>query len=213
MASTTVSEHAAQHRRRQRRRQDAEREILDAAERLLRTRLFRELTVDDVMAATTQSRTAFYRHFTDRHRLLIRLMEEVGEELYAMADTWLSGSGDPAAEGREALERLADVYQAHGALLRAASEAAHHDSEVEQVYQRLLDRFVAATAARIERDIAAGRVRVPDARQAATALVWMNERYLAIALGEPGVTDRATALDTLATIWIRALYGSDPAGT
>jgi AcrR family transcriptional regulator len=207
---TTVAERAEQHPRRQRRRQDAEREILAAAERLLRTRPFRELTVDDVMAATTQSRTAFYRHFTDRHRLLIRLLEDVGEQLYAMADTWLSGSGDPAAEGRAALERLADVYQAHGPLLRAASEAAHHDGEVEQVYRRLVERFVVATSARIERDIAAGRIRVPDARQAATALVWMNERYLAIALDESSTTDRATALDTLATIWIRSLYGSDP---
>jgi AcrR family transcriptional regulator len=52
-------------RRRRRRREDSEQEILEAAERLLRERPFRELTVDDLMAATSQSRTAFYRHFTD----------------------------------------------------------------------------------------------------------------------------------------------------
>ena len=36
-------------RRRRRRRQDSEQEILEAAERLLRERPFRELTVDDLI--------------------------------------------------------------------------------------------------------------------------------------------------------------------
>ncbi|HTF58994.1 MAG TPA: helix-turn-helix domain-containing protein, partial [Actinomycetes bacterium] len=64
-------------RRRRRRRKDSEREILEAAERLLRERPFRELTVDDLMAATSQSRTAFYRHFTDRQDLLVHLIRDL----------------------------------------------------------------------------------------------------------------------------------------
>ena len=68
-------------RRRRRRRQDSEQEILEAAGRLLRERPFRELTVDDLMAAASQSRTAFYRHFTDRQDLLIHLVRDLNEEL------------------------------------------------------------------------------------------------------------------------------------
>ena len=64
-------------RRRRRRRQDSEREILEAAGRLLAERPFRELTVDDLMAATSQSRTAFYRHFTDRQDLLVHLIGDL----------------------------------------------------------------------------------------------------------------------------------------
>src|SRR5512132_2100230 len=85
-------------RRRRRRRQDSEQEILEAAGRLLRERPFRELTVDDLMAATSQSRTAFYRHFTDRQDLLVHLIGDLNEELWDMSAGWLRGSGDPLVE-------------------------------------------------------------------------------------------------------------------
>jgi AcrR family transcriptional regulator len=114
MVSSVQAEPARRHRRR---RQDSEQEILEAAARLLRERRFRELTVDDLMAATSQSRTAFYRHFTDRQDLLVHLIGDLNEELWEMSAGWLRGSGDPLAEGRESLERLADVYAAHGPLL------------------------------------------------------------------------------------------------
>src|SRR4029453_15332901 len=134
-------------RRRRRRRQDSEREILEAAERLLRARPFRELTVDDLMAATSQSRTAFYRHFTDRQDLLVHLIRDLNEELWEMSAGWLRGSGDPLAEGRESLERLADVYAAHGPLLRAIAEAASHDADVEAAHRGLVPGFADPTAA------------------------------------------------------------------
>src|SRR5215218_4132514 len=186
-------------RRRRRRRQDSEQEILEAAARLLRARPFRELTVDDLMAATSQSRTAFYRHFTDRQDLLVHLIRDLNEELWEMSAGWLRGSGDPLAEGRESLQRLADVYAAHGPLLRAIAEAASHDADVEAVYRNLVQGFVDATAARIRRDVAA-------------ALVWMTERHLAATFGRVGASDadQAAALETLFTIWMRTLYSPDP---
>src|SRR5215218_183950 len=90
-------------RRRRRRRKDSEQEILEAAERLLRERPFRELTVDDLMAATTQSRTAFYRHFTGRQDLLIRLLSDLNQELWEVSQGWFQGGGDPLVEAKEAL--------------------------------------------------------------------------------------------------------------
>ena len=143
-------------RRRRRRRQDSEQEILEAAGRLLRERPFRELTVDDLMAATSQSRTAFYRHFTDRQDLLVHLIRDLNEELWEMSAGWLRGSGDPLAEGRDALERLADVYAAHGPLLRAIAEAPA-TTPTSRLYRNLVHGFVDATAARIRR-----RRRRPD---------------------------------------------------
>jgi TetR/AcrR family transcriptional regulator, ethionamide resistance regulator len=209
-----MSSPRTQHRRQ--RRQDAEQEILDAAGRLLRAGRFRELTVDDLMAATTQSRTAFYRFFPDRNALVVRLLYVLAEELWSMSAVWLAGSGDPLVEGRQSIERLVDVYQAHGPLLGAIQEAAALDDEVEHVYQDLARRFVDATAARIERDVRAGRaIRLPDVREVATALVWMSERYLAATFARPGPTGpaaRELAVATLFTIWMRTLYGTDVAG-
>jgi AcrR family transcriptional regulator len=202
-------------RRRRRRRQDSEQEILEAAGRLLRARPFRELTVDDLMAATSQSRTAFYRHFTDRQDLLVHLVRDLNGELWEMSAGWLVGGGDPLAEGLAALERLADVYAEHGPLLRAIAEAASHDADVEAVYRNLVQGFVDATAARIRRDAAAGRTSLAHPDQVAAALVWMTERHLAATFGRVGATDadRAAALETLFTIWMRTLYCSDPAGS
>jgi AcrR family transcriptional regulator len=201
-----------QGRRRRRRRQDSEQEILEAAQRLLREPPFRELTVDDLMAATSQSRTAFYRHFTDRQDLLVHLIGDLNEELWEMSASWLGGSGDPLVEGREALGRLADVYAAHGPLLRAIAEAASHDADVEAVYRNLVQGFVDATAARIRRDVAAGRTSLDHPDHVAAALVWMTERHLSATFGRVGASDadQAAALETLFTIWMRTLYSPDP---
>ena len=184
-----------------------------AAGRLLRERPFRELTVDDLMAATSQSRTAFYRHFTDRQDLLVHLVSDLNEELWEMSAGWLRGSGDPLVEGRASLERLADVYAAHGPMLRAIAEAASHDADVEDVYRNLVQGFVDATAARVRRDAAAGRTSLAHPDHVAAALVWMTERHLAATFGRVGATDadRAAALETLFTIWMRTLYAPDPA--
>jgi AcrR family transcriptional regulator len=196
--------------RRRRRREESERQILEAAERLLRERPFRDLTVDDLMTAAGQSRTAFYRHFDDRQDLLIRLLRDLAAELYEMSETWLAGSGDPETEGRQAVERLVDVWAEQGPLLRTIAEAASHDDEVERVYLGLVGMFVDATVARLERDVAAGRVVLPDVRETAVALCWMTERYLTVTFGQPGAGDRATAVAVVHTIWMRAIYRIDP---
>jgi AcrR family transcriptional regulator len=199
--------------RRRRRREDSEHEILEAAERLLRERPFRDLTVDDLMAATTQSRTAFYRHFTGRQDLLIRLLSDLNQELWAVSEGWFQGGGgDPLAEAKQALESLAGVYQAHGPVLLAMAEAAHHDDEVERVYGALVEGFADGVVARLERDAAAGRASVPNPAEVATALVWMTERQLAVAFGRQETTEaeRAATVEALYTIWTRTLYGTDP---
>jgi AcrR family transcriptional regulator len=50
-------------RRIRRKPQDAEREILEAAELFLRDHDFRDLTVEAVMAGTGMRRSAFYNYF------------------------------------------------------------------------------------------------------------------------------------------------------
>jgi TetR/AcrR family transcriptional regulator, ethionamide resistance regulator len=192
--------------RRRRSPESAEREILDAAESFLRERPFRDLTVDEVMARTTLSRPSFYVYFRDRHHLAVRLVEGIGDALFAMSSRWLEGSGDPREDIRESLRGVAEVYDEHGLVLHAIADAAGHDPEVERVYYGLIDRFVVATTARIEADLAAGRVSGLDATPTAGALVWMSERYLLMTLGRLPKAPVDTVVETLATIWIRTLY-------
>ena len=67
-----------------------------------------ELTIDEVMSGTGLSRPAFYVYFRDRHDLVLRLIGEIGSELFGMADKWLNG-GDL----RAGVEGVVAVYAKH----------------------------------------------------------------------------------------------------
>jgi AcrR family transcriptional regulator len=193
-------------KRRRRSPEAAVREIVAAAEELLAERPFRELSVDEVMARTTLSRSSFYVYFRDRYDLLLRLVSEIGDEVQEMADRWLVGVGDPRANVLNALEGVVAVYARHGLVMRAIADAAGADPLVESVYSDLIERFVRGSAAHIARDEAtAGGL---DPAESARALVWMTERYLAGTLGTiPPRQSPQTVVATLNAIWVRALYG------
>jgi TetR/AcrR family transcriptional regulator, ethionamide resistance regulator len=185
----------------------AEGEIVAAAEALLRERPFRELTVDEVMRRTELSRPSFYVYFRDRHHLILRVVEHIGAELRTMSQRWYTGAGDGPALAREAMEGIVEVYGEHGPVLRGLADAAADDPEVERVYAALVQSFVDVTVRHIEAERETGRVLPVDAHEAATALVWMMERYLNHSLGREPYSSRETVADTLATIWTRVLYG------
>ena len=195
-------------RRRRRTPEVAEREIIAAAESLLRERPFRELTVEEVMRRTELSRPSFYVYFSDRHQLVLKVVEHLGSELFTMSDRWLRGSGEGPEIARDALDGIVAVYVEHGPVMRALADAAADDRGVEQAYTALVQSFIDATARHIEAEIAGGRVLPLDAHETAKALVWMMERYLNLSLGREPMTPRAAVGDTLATIWTRVLYGT-----
>ena len=195
-------------RRRRRTPEVAEREIIAAAEALLRERPFRELTVDEVMRRTDLSRPSFYVYFRDRHHLVLRVVEHLGAELFAMSDRWLRGTGEGPQLARDALEGVVEVYASHGPVMRALADAAADDPGVEQAYTAIVQAFVDATARHIEDEIAAGRVLPLDAAETARALVWMMERYLNLSFGYEPATPRDAVAETLITIWTRVLYGT-----
>jgi TetR/AcrR family transcriptional regulator, ethionamide resistance regulator len=186
----------------------AEGEIIAAAEAFLRERPFREMTVDEVMRRTDLSRPSFYVYFSDRHQLVLRVVEHLGTELFTMSDRWLSGAGEGPDLARQALDGVVAVYVEHGPVMRALADAAADDPHVEQAYTALVQSFVDSTARHIEQEIAAGHILPLAAYETAKALVWMMERYLILSLGREPVTPSQAVADTLATIWNRVLYGT-----
>jgi AcrR family transcriptional regulator len=204
-------------RRRRRKPEEAERVILAAGRAFLEEHPFREMTVEGVMAGTGLSRPAFYAYFKDRYDLVTRLLEGVGGLLFALDWRWLSGTAD----GNDARKVLVDALRAgsetfveYGPVLRAISDAAGYDARVEEVYRGgLIQRLVAAVAARISRDIEAGVTPDElDPEQTARALVLMTERYLLDAFGRPewrpSCRETGAILDTVEEVWVRTLYGS-----
>jgi TetR/AcrR family transcriptional regulator, ethionamide resistance regulator len=203
-------------RRRRRKPEEAERVILAAGRAFLEEHPFREMTVESVMVRTGLSRPAFYAYFKDRYDLITRLLEGVGGLLFALDWRWLSG----AADGNDARQVLVEALRAgsetfveYGPVLRAISDAAGYDARVEEVYRGgLIQRLMAAVAARISRDIEAGVTPAQlDPEQTARALVLMTERYLLDAFGQPekGPSRRETQaiLTTVEQVWVRTLYG------
>src|SRR5215218_10290555 len=184
-------------RRRRRTPEVAEREIIAAAEALLRERPFRELTVDEVMRRTDLSRPSFYVYFRDRHHLVLRVVEHLGAELFAMSDRWLRGNGNGPELAREALDGIVEVYAAHGPVMRALADAAADDPGVEQAYDEIVQGFVDATARHIDEEIAAGRILPLDPCETARALVWMMERYLNLSFGHEPPSDSRAVANTL----------------
>lgn len=208
---STGGSSVAKPRRRRRSPEVAEREIIAAAEGLLRERPFRELTVDEVMQRTGLSRPSFYVYFRDRHHLVLRVVEHLGTELFTMSERWFQGEGegDGPMLALEALEGVVAVFVEHGPVLNALADAAADDPGVEEAYGALVQSFIDVTAHHIESEVAAGRILPLNAWETAKALTLMNERYLNVSLGREPTTAPQTLIDTLGTIWTRTLYGPD----
>ena len=196
-------------RRRRRTPEAAEREIVDAAEALLREKPFRELTVDDLMRRTGLSRPSFYVYFRDRHDLVLKVVEHIGGELFAMSERWYEGTGDGPTLIREAIEGVVGVFAEHGPVLRALADAAADDPRVEAAYTR------ADPALR-------GRDRAPhrggDRRRAGPAAgpgadrdrAHVDDGALPAAAARAHARTRRSSRspDALTTIWSRVLYGA-----
>ena len=208
MTKKTNSPQAEKNRRRRRKPEVAESEILNAAENFLKELPFREMTIDDVMSRTGLSRPSFYEYFRDRNHLVIKLTERLGARNLAISEPWFRGSGS-IEDLRRAMYEVAELYVTQGHLLRALSDAASSDRQVEASYRQMLDSIIDGNTQRIRADAARGQIALNgvDPRNVATALVFMNERYLIEKLGRQPQADPKVVADTLLAVWLRALYG------
>lgn len=194
----------SQRRRHREHRGTTRRQILEAADHLLREHPYRELTVDAVMAQTGLTRTAFYRHFDDVTDLVLRLFADLSQELYVIAERWAASAGvGYPAPGLEGLAGIVDFYVRHGPLVRAITEAAATDEEIERAYRSSIEALIELAGEAMERMARAGLLQVPDARALARAMTRMNESYLLEEFGHEPQGERDVALATLATVWLR----------
>jgi TetR/AcrR family transcriptional regulator, ethionamide resistance regulator len=194
--------------RRRRRPEEAEREILEAARRLLAERPSHEVTVGAIMSETTLSRKSFYVYFRDRYELLTRLVEPLGTERDGIvAELWREGA-DMATGGRAALLALAGLYARHGPLLRALAEASSQDREAKRAWREFLEPVVVGHADKIREEIELGRIAGVDPEPTARALIGMNLQFFFDQLVDNPEPDLEATADTLLTIWQRTLYGA-----
>lgn len=200
-------------RRRKPRRGDiTEAAILDTAEKLLADRPLSAITVDELARGAGISRPSFYFHFESREAVLRALAERIVDELAQASDRWLERGGDPPETAiRRTLEGILALWQAHGPVLRAMIEAGAGDAELRRFWTSVGKRFVDATAARIERERAAGVAPGgPDAHSLAAVLVAMNDRvFYDHSRHRRSAREDRDLVHTLTAVWLRAVYGND----
>ncbi|OBI36714.1 TetR/AcrR family transcriptional regulator [Mycobacterium sp. E2238] len=179
MPSVTRKPQANREQERQQRREQIERRLLDATERLMRDGAsFTELSVDRLSSAAGISRASFYIYFEDKGHLLRRLANQVFADLAESADRWWSVAGrhDPA-DVRAAMDGIIASYRRHQPVLVALNEMAGYDPLVAATYRNLLTAVTGRMTRVIEEGQADGSIR-PElpAATTANALTWMVER-------------------------------------
>jgi TetR/AcrR family transcriptional regulator, ethionamide resistance regulator len=184
-------------------RDEAKRRIVGATEALLRDRRYSALTIEQVMERAGLSRTVFYRYFDGLPHVLLGVLSDLLDEVVALT-TAANRPGDPDVL-RTSLARAVDVFDRHGHVLLAVSEAAAVDDELDAAYHALLERAVEATTELIQHGIDHGGLRAVSAPDVARALTIMNGNYLLDALVREPRQDPETALETLMTVWTGTL--------
>jgi TetR/AcrR family transcriptional regulator, ethionamide resistance regulator len=190
-----------------RQREASHRRLLDCARALLEELPWNQVTIELIAERAGVTRTAFYKHFIDRTALLSELLDEIAERLEQIPAAWEEDpDGDPETLLRRAVAVLVDTFRVHGRLLHALADEATRDDEIARRYAELGARLSAGVAERIARDVAAGKSSLTDPEEVATALVWMNERFLQQRFGRPPLGNPERAADALAEVWIRTVY-------
>lgn len=193
------------------RRAAIESAVLQTTEQLLEEgHSYADLNVERIARGAGISRTAFYFYFADKRELLMRLTEGVSALLYERAQVWWQGEGADTGELHAALSEIGELYNEHGALLRAVVEVSTYDDEVASLWRALVGRFVEATRGRIEREQASGRAdETLEAGAVAFSLVWMTERTLYEVMMQEGPMSREALTDALTAIWERSVFSGD----
>jgi AcrR family transcriptional regulator len=194
---------------REQRREQMERRLLDATERLMRDRAsFTELSVDRLSNEAGISRASFYIYFEDKGHLLRRLAGQVFGDLTEGARRWWSVAGrhDPD-DVRSAMSSIIAIYRRHQAVLVALNEMAAYDAATAETYRDLLTGISGQLTRVIEDGQADGSIR-PElaAITTASALTWMVERACQQNLPtEPDSYDTELAATLTEIVW-GALY-------
>lgn len=181
----------------------ARRRIMDAANRLLRERRYRDLTVDDVMAEAGLTRTVFYRHFESIADIVLGLSGDLLADVVAEAD-----AGDPTDREimRRQLALTVDAFGEYGPLFLAFDDAAHDDDRVEHALRAFTDHIVDVTAELIERGVALGHTPPMPVRDVAEALHLMTRHYLLDLVARDLDFDRDRAVEALMVVWTRTTW-------
>jgi len=191
------------------RREQIERQLLDATDRLMGAGAsITELSVDRLATEAGISRASFYIYFEDKGHLLRRLATQVFGDLTDAAQLWWTVSDRrEASDVRAAMAAIIAAYRRHQPVLVALNEMAPYDTAVGDTYRELLAEVSDGFRAVIADGQKAGAIRPQlHPETTANALVLMVERTCQQNLpSKPASFDAELAAALTEIVW-GALY-------
>ena len=189
---------------------DTRRRLLEAGKSVLSSRGYARARVVDVTEAAGLSPGAFYRYFTDKHDLVLVLLQETLDEAFAAARSpW--DDEHPAESVQLTTERYFDFYERNRALMGTMVELAQNDPQVRSMWQASRTAFYQRIARALAHGVGSGVIRNDiDVVLAAELLGSMTEFYAfqRYALGDDAHNHvpAATVAGVLAEIWAHGMH-------
>jgi AcrR family transcriptional regulator len=187
--------------------------ILSTAERLLEGMPLEDISIEDLARGAGISRSNFYFYFSSKDQVLLALLDRVIAEVDRQIDALSRATrGEPAAVWRRSIGVFIDVFTDHRSVAVAAISARGRSPEVLALWSGAMRAWVEYSTTAIEEEQARGAaLQGVSARDLAIVLTLMNERVLTATFGaEHPALEQASALDVLANLWLRGIYGSAP---
>ncbi len=182
----------------------------DAALEVFSKRGYHAARVDDIVRAAKTSHGTFYLYFSNKEDLFRSLVADVVEEMTSVAVSL--GPVGPGPDGYEEirswLERFSDLYDRHGAILRAWTEAEAYDAEFGGLATREASRFTEVLARRL----AESGHAVTSPEVAAVAITAMVERFNYYRVSRGLEVDKELALEAMARMIHTGCFLPGPMG-
>nr|WP_276602711.1 TetR/AcrR family transcriptional regulator [Nannocystis pusilla] len=189
--------------------------ILDATDRLLTTRGFRSVTMDDIAGEAGVSRRTVYMYFPSKEEVGLSSIDRVVAQTYAWLAALARGGGDPAEVLRSVLiERV---------LRRLDSVSAYRQS-LDELFEAVRPGYMARRTAHMEREVAlvagvlaagvaCGRFEVEDAAATASTLVKATNAFLPYSLSVAELGERAKVeveVRRMAALLLKSVVAPEP---
>jgi AcrR family transcriptional regulator len=179
-----------------------ERQILDAAEKLLATRGYADMTVGDIAEAAGITRGALYFYFASKQHVLTALVARTVQALQEKSGAALIDTAPVEEVISTALERTVQLWREHGLVMRAAVDLGSTVPEIDQLWTGTADVFIEAITVVLSRSGVPRGDGPGDAPALGRALCWMIERSFYRA-SKISVDDLDDAKQTCQAVWMR----------
>ncbi|WP_072806118.1 TetR/AcrR family transcriptional regulator [Rhodococcoides yunnanense] len=180
--------------------------LIRAAREVFEEQNFHEARIADIPARAGMSYGTFYTYFDSKEEIFREVVSTVTSEVFNAARSGLSRDATPVERIRDATARYLDAYQRSARLMHEIEQISPRNEYLRELRLEVRSPFLRRIEAGIDRwkeeGVAAADL---DSKIAASALGGMIEFFARqwFLFGER--YDKATALDTLTTLWARGI--------